>query len=51
MLDIKVKTQNGERLMGFSQLLVDYITKTKRWNYVFDCLLNGQKINRTGWDY
>lgn len=51
ILDIKLETENGSTSLGFSQILVDYITKTKKWDYVFDCIINGKKINRDNWDY
>jgi hypothetical protein len=51
VLDIVMKTKNGSRSLGFSQILIDYITKTKKWNYVFDCLVNGHKIDKTNWNY
>ena len=51
VLDITMKTENGSKSLGFSQILVDYITKTERWNYVFDCLVNGHKIDKTNWNY
>ena len=51
ILEIKMKKESGSVSMGFSQLLADYITKTQRWNYVFDCLKNGQEIDKSDWDY
>jgi hypothetical protein len=51
VLDITMKTKNGSRTLGFSQILIDYITKTKKWNYVFDCLVNERKIDKTNWNY
>ena len=51
ILDIKLETENVSTSLGFSQILVDYITKTKKWDYVFDCIINGKKINRDNWDY
>jgi len=51
MLEIKMKKENGSISLGFSQLLVNYITKTQKWNYVFDCLKNGHKIDMSNWKY
>ena len=51
VLNITIKTENGSRSLGFSQILVDYITKTERWNYVFHCLVNGNRIDKNNWDY
>ncbi len=51
ILDIKLETENGSTSLGFSQILVDYITKNQKWDYVFDCITKGKKINRDNWDY
>ena len=51
ILDIKLETENGSTSLGFSQILVDYITKNQTWDYVFDCIINGKKIDKSTWDY
>jgi hypothetical protein len=51
MIDIKLKTETGSTSLGLSQTLVDYITKTKKWDYIFDCIINNKRIDRTNWYY
>jgi hypothetical protein len=50
-LEVKMIEENGSISLGFSSLLVDYITRTKKWNYVFECLKNNKKIDKSNWDY
>ena len=50
-LNITLKTETGSTSFGLSQTLVDYITKTKKWDYVFDCILNNKRIDRSNWYY
>jgi hypothetical protein len=50
-VEIKMITENGSTSLGFSDLLVEYITRTKRWDYVFDCLNSGKKIDKSNWEY
>jgi len=50
-LDVKMIKENGSISLGFSYFLVEYITRTKRWDYVFDCLNRGKKIDTSNWDY
>jgi hypothetical protein len=50
-VDIKMIKENGSISLGFSDFLVKYITMTKRWDYVFDCLSSGKKIDTSNWDY
>ena len=50
MLDITLKTKNGSTSLGFSQFMVEYISKTEKWGYVFDCIINGKKIDMSNWD-
>jgi hypothetical protein len=50
-LDVKMIKEKGSISLGFSDFLVEYITKTKRWDYVFDCLNSGKKIDTSNWDY
>ena len=51
ILDIKLETENGSTSLGLSQILVDYITKTKKWDYVFDCIINNKRIDKSNWYY
>ena len=51
ILEIKLETENGSTSLGFSQILVDYITKNQKWDYVFDCIMNDKKIDKSTWDY
>ena len=51
ILDIKLETETGSTSLGFSQILVDYITKNQKWDYVFDCIINSKKIDKSTWDY
>jgi hypothetical protein len=51
ILDITLKTKNGSTSLGFSQFMVEYISKTEKWGYVFDCIINGEKIDMSNWDY
>ena len=50
-LEVKMIEENGSISLGFSSLLVDYITRTKKWDYVFECLKNNKKIDKSNWDY
>jgi hypothetical protein len=50
-LEVKMIEKNSSISLGFSSLLVDYITRTKKWNYVFECLKNNKKIDKSNWDY
>ena len=51
ILDIKLETENRSTPLGFSQILVDYITKNQKWDYVSDCIMNGKKIDKSTWGY
>jgi len=50
-LDVKMIKENGSVSLGFSKILVDYITINNKWDYVFDCLQNNKKIDKSNWDY
>jgi hypothetical protein len=50
-LDVKMIKENGSISLGFSEILVDYITRNKKWDYIFDCLRNNKKIDKSNWDY
>ncbi len=50
-LNITLKTETGSTSFGLSQTLVDYITKNQKWDYIFDCILNNKRIDRSNWYY
>jgi hypothetical protein len=50
-LEVKMIKENGSISLGLSKILVDYITRNKKWDYIFECLLNNKKIDKSNWDY